>query len=313
MSKIKYRLVTRSDFDGLVCAVLLKEMDIIDDILFVHPKDVQDGKISITGRDITTNLPYDARCFLCFDHHASEVVRRGMELPENQILDPDSPSASRVVYNYYGGRARFPKISEEMMAAVDKGDAARFTQEEILDPQGWVLLNFLMDARTGLGRFRNFRVSNYQLMMHLIDYCREHDVNEILALPDVRERVDLFQSHRTKAEEQIKRCSTVHGETVVLDLREEETIWTCNRFLIYALYPQCTVSIHVLWGLMQQNTVFAIGKSIINRDSNLHIGRLALDYDGGGHENAGTCQIENDRAEQVLQELISRSGQPAIV
>ena len=313
MSNIKYRLVTRSDFDGLVCAVLLKEMEIIDDILFVHPKDVQDGKISITGRDITTNLPYDSRCFLCFDHHTSEVVRRGMELPENQILDPDSPSASRVVYDYYGGRARFPRISEEMIAAVDKGDSARFTQDEILDPQGWVLLNFLMDARTGLGRFRNFRVSNYQLMMQLIDYCREHNVHEILDLPDVRERVELFTSHRVKAEEQIKRCATVHGDTVVLDLRNEETIWTCNRFLIYALFPQCTISIHVLWGLMQQNTVFALGKSIINCESDLNIGRLALDYGGGGHANAGTCQIDNESADQVLQELISRASQPTVV
>ena len=313
MSKIKYRLVTRSDFDGLVCAVLLKEMEIIDDILFVHPKDVQDGKISITGRDITTNLPYDSRCFLCFDHHTSEVVRRGMELPDNQILDPDSPSASRVVYDYYGGRARFPRISEEMIAAVDKGDSARFTQDEILDPQGWVLLNFLMDARTGLGRFRNFRVSNYQLMMQLIDYCREHDVDEILDLPDVRERVELFSSHRVNAEEQIRRCATVHGDTVVLDLRNEETIWTCNRFLIYALFPQCTISIHVLWGLMQQNTVFALGKSIINRDSDLNIGRLALEYGGGGHANAGTCQIDNSSADEVLQELISRASQPTVV
>jgi nanoRNase/pAp phosphatase (c-di-AMP/oligoRNAs hydrolase) len=236
-----------------------------------------------------------------------------MELPENQVLDPDSPSASRVVYNYYGGRARFPKISEAMIEAVDKGDSARFTREEILDPQGWVLLNFLMDARTGLGRFRNFRVSNYQLMMQLIDYCREHEVDEILELPDVRDRVELFHSHRDKAEEQIKRCSTVHGETVVLDLRNEETIWTCNRFLIYALFPQCTISIHVLWGLMQQNTVFAIGKSIINRSSDLNIGRLTLDYGGGGHSNAGTCQIDNDKAEQVLQELIARTTQPAIV
>ena len=200
-----------------------------------------------------------------------------------------------------------------MLAAVDKGDAARFTEAEILDPQGWVLLNFLMDARTGLGRFRNFRVSNYQLMMQLIDYCREHDVDEILSLPDVQERVELFTSHRVKAEEQLKRCSTVHGETVVLDLRNEETIWTCNRFLIYALYPQCTISIHVLWGLMQQNTVFALGKSIVNCESNLNIGRLALDYGGGGHENAGTCQIDNDSANQVLQELIDRSSRPAIV
>ena len=310
--QVKYRLVTRSDFDGLVCAVLLKEMNLIEDIKFVHPKDMQDGTILISDTDITTNLPYVPGVHLAFDHHASEMMRLD-DIPPNHIIDPEAPSAARVVYDYYGGKLEFDRVSEEMMDAVDKADSAQFAKDEILDPQGWVLLNFLMDARTGLGRFRNFRVSNYQLMMQLIDYCREHDVDEILFLPDVRERVELFESHRDKAEEQIKRCSTVHGETVVLDLRQEETIWTCNRFLIYALFPQCTISIHVLWGLMQQNTVFAIGKSIVNRDSDLHIGRLALDYGGGGHENAGTCQIANDSANQVLQELISRSNQPAIV
>lgn len=310
MANPKYRLVTRSDFDGLVCAMLLKSMDMIDEILFVHPKDVQDGKVEITSRDVTTNLPYDDRCHLAFDHHASERARLGRVEPDNHILDPDAASASRVVYNYFGGRPRFPRISEEMMAAVDRADSACFTEDEILKPTGWVLLNFLMDARTGLGRFRTFRISNYQLMMQLIDYCREHSVEEILALPDVRERVELYHSHRTAATEQIRRCATVHGNLVVLDLRNEEPIYACNRFLIYALYPKCGISIHVLWGLKQQNTAFAIGKSILNNSSTVHIGELALSYGGGGHENAGTCQVDNDDAERVLAELIERVRQP---
>jgi nanoRNase/pAp phosphatase (c-di-AMP/oligoRNAs hydrolase) len=308
----RYRLVTRSDFDGLVCAVLLKELDMIDEIKFVHPKDVQDGKVEITGRDVTTNLPYDDRCHLAFDHHASEVVRRGMVEADNHILDPDAPSASRVVYDYYGGRPRFHRISEEMMAAVDKGDSARFSIEEVLDPSGWVLLNFLMDARTGLGRYHTFRISNYQLMMQLIDSCREHTVEEILALPDVAERVDLFRSHRQLAEDQLRRCSRVHGNVVVLDLRDEEQIYVCIRFLIYALYPQCNISIHALWGLKKQNTAFAIGKSIVNRSSTVDIGKVALSYGGGGHSNAGTCQVDNDSADRVLEELIDRIREPIL-
>ena len=176
-----YRFVTRSDFDGLVCAVLPKELVMVDDILFVHPKDMQDGKIDITPRDITTNLPYVASCHLAFDHHLSETLRRGPQASANHIIDPDAPSAARVVYDYYGGRARFPRVSPELMEAVDKSDAARFSAEEILHPTGWVLLNYLMDARTGLGRFHTFRVSNYQLMMHLIDYCRHHRIDSILA------------------------------------------------------------------------------------------------------------------------------------
>ena len=303
MSSEKFRLVTRSDFDGLVCAVLLKDLDLIDDILFVHPKDMQDGKVDINAIDITTNLPYVAGCHLAFDHHLSETVRNDSNI-DNHIIDPNAPSAARVVYDYYGGQERFPNISLDMMDAVDKGDSAQFNEDEVLNPTGWVLLNFIMDARTGLGRFREFRISNYQLMMQLIDYCKSHTIEDILALEDVKERVDLYLEHDAKAKEQIKRCATVHGNLVVLDLLEEETIYTTNRFVIYALYPESNISIHKMWGLKKQNTVFAIGKSILNRTSNTNVGELCLKYGGGGHMNAGTCQHENGQADQALQDII---------
>jgi nanoRNase/pAp phosphatase (c-di-AMP/oligoRNAs hydrolase) len=302
---IKYRLVTRSDFDGLVCALLLKEIDLIDDILFVHPKDMQDRKVEISDRDITTNLPYVETCYLAFDHHESEAIRRGQISQDNHILDPAADSAARVVYEYYGGKDRFPNVADELMEAVDKADSARFTIDEVLNPSGWVLLSFLMDARTGLGRFRNFRISNYQLMMHLIDYCRKHTVEEILELPDVKERVDLYFEHAELAQAQIRRCSTVHGNLVVLDLRGEEVILPCNRFMIYALYPTCNISIHVMWGKGMQNTVFAIGNSIFNRTSATNIGELALRNNGGGHANAGTCQFDNARADEALAQIIA--------
>ena len=303
MSETKYRLVTRSDFDGLVCAALLKELDLIDDILFVHPKDMQDGKVDINDRDITTNLPYVASAYLAFDHHLSETMRN--EKADNHIIDPDAPSAARVVFDYYGGADKFPNISDELMAAVDKGDAAQFNKEEILDPRGWDLMNFLMDARTGLGRFREFRISNYQLMMDLIDKCREMSIDEILKLPDVSERVELYLDHQPKANEQIMRCATVHKNLVVLNLQNEDEIWATNRFIIYALFPQCNISIHRLWGLKQQNTVFAIGKSILDRSSKTNVGELCLGYGGGGHQAAGTCQVSNEKADEVLAELIS--------
>jgi len=300
----QYRLVTRSDFDGLVCAVLLKELDMIDDILFVHPKDMQDGKIEIGSRDITTNLPYVEGCYLAFDHHLSETIRN--EKRENHIIIPEAPSAARVVYEYYGGTAAFPNVSDDILEAVDKSDSAQFSRQEILQPEGWVLMNFLMDARTGLGRFRDFTISNYQLMMRLIDFCRNHEIDEILELPDVVERVELYREHEAKAREQIQRCSTVHENLVVLDLREEETIYATNRFMIYALFPQCNISIHLMWGLKKQNTVFAIGKSILDRGSSTNVGELCLSYSGGGHIAAGTCQVGNDEAQRVLAELIAK-------
>lgn len=305
MTREKYRLVTRSDFDGLVCAVLLNELDLIGEIKFVHPKDMQDGKIAITENDITTNLPYVAAAHLAFDHHLSETIRNTGER-KNHIIEPDAPSAARVVYNYYGGRKTFPNIGEDMLEAVDKSDSARFSREEILNPEGWVLLNYLMDARTGLGRFREFRISNYALMMDLITYCRNHGIEEILSLPDVRERVDLYFEQSAKAKEQIQRCTRVFGNLAVLDLRDQETIWATNRFMIYALFPQTNISIHVLWGVQKRNTVFATGKSILDRSSRTNVGMLMLEYDGGGHQAAGTCQVENDRAESTLQELIAR-------
>ena len=305
MSQNKYRLVTRSDFDGLVCAVLLNELEMIDDIKFVHPKDMQDGKIEINERDITTNLPYVAGAYLAFDHHLSETLRNTGERP-NHIIDAKAPSAARVVSDYYGGKKAFPNIADDMMVAVDKADSAQFSKEEILDPKDWVLLNYLMDARTGLGRFRDFRISNYALMMDLIQYCRNHGIDDILQLPDVKERVELYFDQAAKAKEQILRCSTVHKNLVVLDLRNEETIWATNRFMIYALFPQTNISIHVMWGVQKQNTVFATGKSILDRGSKTNVGELMLEYGGGGHHAAGTCQVDNDKAADTLQALIAR-------
>ncbi|GAB3484512.1 exopolyphosphatase [Marinomonas epiphytica] len=308
MTTNKFRLVTRSDFDGLVCAVLLKDLGMIDDILFVHPKDMQDGKVAIGPNDITTNLPYVEGCHLAFDHHLSETVRN-KEGIDNHIIDPEAPSAARVVYDYYGAADKFPNISVDMMDAVDKGDSAQFSKDEILNPNDWVLLNFIMDARTGLGRFREFRVSNYQLMMQLIDCCRDYSIDQILALEDVQERIKLYQEHDALAKQQIQRCAQVHKNLVVLDLTAEETIYTTNRFVIYALYPDCNISIHKMWGLKQQNTVFAVGKSITNRSSNTNVGELCLSYGGGGHMNAGTCQVANDQADSVLSELIEKINQ----
>lgn len=301
----KFRLVTRSDFDGLVCAALLKHLDLIDDIQFVHPKDMQDGKIEIGANDITTNLPYVSGCHLSFDHHLSETLRNEV-LADNHIIDAEAPSAARVVWQHYGGHKAFPVAWDEMMDAVDKGDAAQFNEDEVLNPDDWVLLNFIMDARTGLGRFRDFRISNYQLMMQLIDYCRNHSIKQILELPDVKVRTDLYFEHESKARQQIQKCATVYDNLVVLDLRDEETIYATNRFTLYALYPKTNMSIHVLWGLKQQNTVFAVGKSILNRSSNTNVGELCLEYNGGGHLNAGTCQVANDEAKATLEALIKK-------
>ena len=304
---MKKRLVTRSDFDGLVCAMLLRELDMIGDIKFVHPKDVQDGKIDISENDITTNLPFDPRVGIAFDHHESELIRnKKVDYEGKYIIDGNAKSAARVVYDYYGGKDRFTRVSDEIMIAVDKGDSADFTEEEILNPTGWVIMNFLMDARTGLGRFHDFRISNYDLMMKLIDFCVDHDINDVLELPDVKERVDLYFEQQELFKEQLKKITTIEDKVAVIDLRNEETIYAGNRFMVYAMWPEIELSVHVAWGFKKQNTAVMIGKSIINRNSDFNIGELCLSYGGGGHANAGTCQLDNDKIDEELPVIIDK-------
>ena len=305
-SDTKYRLLTRSDMDGLVCAVLLKELGMLGEIVFHHPKDVQDGKVEVGPRDILTNLPYVAGCALCFDHHASEALRNDGQTTPNYVLQPQAKSAARVVYDYYGGKTRFPRVSDAMMAAVDKADSAGFSREDVLHPQGWELLSFLMDARTGLGRFRDFRVSNYQLMMMLIDCCRDLAIEDILALPDVHERVALYFEQQQAFNVQLTRVAEVHDNLVVLDLRGEDIIHAGNRFMIYAQFPQCDLSMHVMWGRERMNTVYTVGKSIFGARSKVEVGELMLRHGGGGHSAAGTCQGPNDNAEVLKQTLIAQ-------
>ena len=299
----KKRLLTRSDFDGLVCAALLKELDIIDEIRFVHPKDMQDGRISITDSDITANLPYVEGVFIAFDHHISEISR--VISPPNHIVYPNSPSAARVVYEYYGAEERFKNIPASLMQAVDIADSAKYTMEQIKNPTGWTLLGFIMDARTGLWWFKNFRIYNYDLMMKLVDLCRTKYVEEILKDPDVKERVDLYFDHQDKFIEQLKRCTRIHKTAGHIYLRDEEIIYAGNRFMVYALFPQINISVHEIWGKNRRNVVFAAGKSIFNRTSKMNIGEFMLHYGGGGHIGAGTCQVPTADASRIRQEIIT--------
>ncbi len=304
MSLRKYRLITRSDMDGLVCATLLKYIGIVDEVTFVHPKDMQDGKVAVTSDDITTNLPYVEGVHLCFDHHYSETLRNATR--KNHIIYPEAPSAAEVVYQYYGGDEKFPEHFKDIMAASNKADSAAFSREDILEPKGWDLLSFLMDSRTGLGRFKDFSISNYRLMMDLIDYCATHTIEEILELPDVKERVDLYFEYEKEFRQQTKSTSTLKGNIVIIDQREEGILYPGNRFLVYAIYPKVNISIHILWGKDKQNIVYSVGKSIINKTSNTNVGELMLKHGGGGHKAAGGCQPLLEDAEEVLEDIIKQ-------
>lgn len=298
------RLLTRSDFDGLACGALLKELGMIDEWKFVHPKDIQDGLVEATENDVLANVPYVPGCKLWFDHHSSESQRLDSNLKfegESRIAD----SAARVIYDYYGGKERLPHF-EEMVVAVDKVDSAKLTADEILNPVGWVLLGFIMDPRTGLGRFRNFRISNYELMETLIDACRSQNIDTILQNPDVQERVELYFEQDALFREMLDKYTHVDGNAIITDLRGVETIYAGNRFVVYSLHPKQNISLWIVDGRGKQNCPIAVGHSIINRTSKTNVGALLLQYGGGGHHQVGTCQVPYDDADKVIEELLTR-------
>jgi nanoRNase/pAp phosphatase (c-di-AMP/oligoRNAs hydrolase) len=298
------RLLTRSDFDGLACSALLKELGIIDSWKFVHPKDIQDGLVEVTENDVLANIPYVKGCKLWFDHHSSESERLGKDIVfegESRLED----SAARVIYEYYGGKAKLPHF-ETMVEAVDRVDSAKLTADEILNPKDWVLLGFIMDPRTGLGRFRNFRIPNYELMENLIEACRTQDIDEIMANPDVKERVELYFEQDALFREMVGKYTRIDGNVIITDLRGVETIYTGNRFIIYSLYPAQNISMWVVDGRGKQNCPIAVGHSILNRTSKTDVGSLLLQYGGGGHHQVGTCQVPYDDADKVIAALAAR-------
>jgi len=300
------RLLTRSDFDGLICAVLLKEAGVMDEWTFVHPKDVQDGKVACGPDDILANVPFAPGCGLWFDHHSSETDRLG-EIQFTGASKP-YPSCARVIWEYYGGHKTFPERFDTMLTEVDRCDSGNLTPEEVKRPAGWILLSFVMDPRTGLGRYRDYRISNYQLMMRLVDLCRAEPVEAILADPDVAERVRRYFDQEAQFKDMLQARSRVEGTVLVIDLREQEEIYTGNRFTAYALFPEVTVSVQVIWGKAKQNVVLTVGKSIFDRSNQEDIGRLMLAYGGGGHKNVGTCQVPVEQADQVLHDVVARLG-----
>ena len=304
MSEI-YTLYTRSNFDGLVCASLLKDIGLVDEVKFVHPKDVQDGKITLTKNDITASLPYTEGVYMAFDHHSSESIRT-KSINNNYIIEPAAPSSARIIYEYFGGEDRFSSNLNNFMDAVDRADCTSFSEEDILNPTGWVMLNYLMDPRTGLGRFRHFTISNYNLMLKLVDLCSQKNINEIMNDSDIQERVKLYNEEQDKFKEQLKKCTRFDQDIAILDVRNEEIIHVGNRFMLYSLFPECKICIHEFYGKQNQNTVFAVGKSIINKTCHIDIGSMMYEFNGGGHQNAGTCQVENDKADETLDKIIER-------
>jgi len=296
------RLLTRSDFDGLACGAILKSIGIIDHWEFVHPKDMQDGLVEVTENDVLANVPYVEGCGMWFDHHISEAARVGgdIEAPGGYR---EADSAARIIYEYYGGVSALPHFAE-LVDATDKVDSGKLTREEIYDPEGWVLLGFIMDPRTGLGRFRDFTIPNYKLMENLIDSCATMGIDQILAITDVKERVKVYREQAEKFKGMVGKHTKVTDNVICTDLRGVDTIYVGNRFMIYSIYPEQNVSVWVVDGRMKQNCAIAVGYSILERTCTADVGALMLKHGGGGHKMVGTCQVPYDKADEAIADIV---------
>jgi len=296
------RLITRSDFDGLACGALLLEAGIIKSYTFAHPKDLQDGLVPVTDNDCLANVPYVEGCGLWFDHHSSEDERLDLK-GKYEGESRHAPSCARIIYEYYGGKEKFPQF-DDLMEAVDKVDSGNLTKDEILNPGGWILVGFLMDPRTGLGRFRNFTISNYQLMEKLLVCCRTMSTAEILEMPDIKERIVLYNEQNERFKKMIFKHTVTKKDVIITDLRGVDPIYTGNRFLIYSLFPAQNISAWIVPGKEGKGCAVAVGYSILNRTSNVDVGKLMLKYGGGGHKQVGTCQFSDENMEENLPKLL---------
>ena len=300
------RLLTRSDFDGSVCTAILEELGLIDDILYVHPKDMQDNKIAVTANDILANVPFVKGCGLWFDHHSSEHERLQLE-GEFKGASKEAPSAAQVVYDYYEqNNAYADKLRKfkELIQIVAKADSAKFTKEDILHPNGWIMLAFIADPRTGLGYKHDFTISNFELMKQLPQLLRTKRVEEILSLPDFQERVKLYHEENKKYEQLITKSARTEGDAIVIDLRACEVIPVGNRFLEYVLYPEQNISIRIANGKNKAFAMISVGNSIIKSTSRINVGSLTLKYGGGGHKRVGTCQVAYEDVDRVVSEML---------
>lgn len=295
------RLVTRADLDGLASAVLITAAETIDEILLVHPQDITDKKVPISGADIMANLPYHPSCGKWFDHH---LLTESNERPPARFEGRYglAPSAARVVFEHYIESHPQLKRYETLVAETDRLDAAQLTLDDVLNPQGYILLGYTLDPRTGLGAYQDY-------FKKLVEWLRDKPLEEIMELPDVKQRIGRIRAQDQAFREATERCSRVEGNVVITDFRELSPPPVGNRFLVYTLFPQANISLRVHWGPSREHVSVAVGHSIFNRTSRTVVGNLMSRYGGGGHKGAGHCLLPAARADACVAEMIATMKQ----
>jgi hypothetical protein len=295
-------IITRGDWDGLVSSVLLTEVEDIKRIKFVHPKDVQDGLIKADEKDIVVNVPYVEGCGLWFDHHVSEEDGLADVGDFNGRFEK-APSCARVIYNHYveagGKNAKKLDPHTALLESADKLDSAKLSLDDVLEPEGWVLLGLTIDPRSGLGP--EFR----QYFRWLVEYVKELPMEKVMQHREVRRRCDRVRDEQDEYKKILEEHAWVEDNVVVVDFRGLFPKPVGPRFLVFAMFPQVNVEVRIFEGL-EGVVVVAVGHSIFNRTCKVDVGRLLKEYGGGGHRGAGSTQISAEDPELKIQEIINR-------
>ena len=309
------RLVTRADFDGLVCGALVTKFERINDYLFVEPKFMQDGLVEIRSGDIITNLPYHPDCTLWFDHHITNTTpnfttpiilgRGGFRL---------APSAARVVYEYYtevGKRQQATangtaadEIAEflgsarmqHLMHEVDRVDAGKLEQEDVVNPQGYVLISMTTDGRNA---------GDEPYWLKVINLLRDAPLEEVMRDPDVKQRCRRIQEEQEKLRKLLLERTSYQGNVIYCDLRGVKEIPDGNRFLVFTLFPKGNIQVKVAHDSQRANTTaISVGYNIFNPTSKVNVGELLKNYGGGGHKVVGSSRVPNEKADQAIKEIL---------
>lgn len=295
------RLITRADWDGLVCAVLLSTVDHLEAIQFAYPKDIQDGKVDVPEEAVIANLPYHPNCTMWFDHHASEE-EFGVPMAAFAGIKGKfglAPSAARLIYDYYGGDEKLGRY-KDLLEATDRVDSAQLTLDDVLNPTGYVLLAYTVDPRSGL---KDIELQMYFLM--LLDWLKTKPIDEILLIPEVRLMAERLKEEDNSFRDYLLQHSRQDGNVIITDFRGVLSVPPGNRFLVYTLFPEANVSARLWDGKDGRISTISLGHSIFNRTCQTNVGKLLATYGGGGHKGAGTAQFPIEEAEDKFAEIIA--------
>ncbi|MEE9166801.1 MAG: exopolyphosphatase [Candidatus Neomarinimicrobiota bacterium] len=298
------RVIYRGDLDGTVCAAILEEVGLCDELKQAHPKDMQEGRVDVSDQDIICNLPYHPNCHMWFDHHSGEIDRTRLPSDFKGLVE-EAPSAAGLVYKYF--LPDHPELRKlgEIVRDTDLVDSANLTLEQVKEPQGAILLGFLLDPRTGLGLIHDFAISNYQWVLQVPHLLTEHTVDEVLAMPDTQERIMKYHELQETAAEFYSENSYLDGNVIVTDVRGKK-IPAANRFLIYTLpsLEEGNISVRIADGKKGEFDTISVAHSIFVRSSTVDANELCRKYGGGGLKGAATCQPLLDESDKVFKDIV---------